>query len=248
MLNTDWINQLQNIPYKKTYSQWGQDGLIEFIFKNIGTTNKFCIEFGFNTTDLTGGSGANVAKLVVEDGWTPLLFDSNHENPNINLHKELLTFENIGNIFKTYSAPQCPDYVSIDVDSIDLWLLKGMLLADFRPRLISVEYNCNFPIDVNATVPLDNTWSNDAVYGASLLALNCLAEEFDYRLICVERGCDLFFIRNDLAPGKTNLSEFSKFTGFPAHPTPTKERAKQLIEYPTLTPLDPSKYPFPTTE
>lgn len=242
MLN--WINDLQHLPYKKVYSQMGQDGIIEFIFKNIGVTNKFCVEFGFNSIDLIGGSGANVARLVLEEGWTSLLLDSDNENLSINLHKELLTFENIGDVFKKYLVPQNPDYVSIDVDSIDLWLLKGMLLADFRPRLISVEYNSNFPINVSATVNLGTKWNNDAAYGASLLALNCVAEEFGYHLICVERVLDLFFIRNDLVAGKSNLLDFSKFTGIRSHNPPNKERMKSLIEYPSLTPLEISKCPL----
>jgi len=35
-----------NLHEKKIYSQNGEDGIIEFIFSQIGTTNKFSVEFG----------------------------------------------------------------------------------------------------------------------------------------------------------------------------------------------------------
>lgn len=233
-MNTLWINDLQNIPRKQVYSQKGQDGIIEFIFQNIGVTNKFCVEFGFNTNDIKGGSGPNTARLILEDNWNGLLLDNEHENLSINLHKELLTFENIGYIFQKYSVPISPDYVSIDVDSIDLWLFKGMLLAGYRPRLISVEYNCLFPITLSVTVKPDTKWGNDDVFGASLLALHKVAEEFEYHLICVEPNLDAFFIRDDLSSDKTIISNFSKFTGMRFFTPGTPERLKLLIQYPSL--------------
>ena len=47
----DWTEKLL-MPrlFEGKYSQDNQDGIIQYIFKNIETTNKFCIEFGFDTT------------------------------------------------------------------------------------------------------------------------------------------------------------------------------------------------------
>jgi hypothetical protein len=233
-----WTEELQNIPCKKVHSQRGQDGIIEFIFQNISTTNKFCVEFGFNSKSLEGGSGANTANLILNNGWGGILFDGGFENSSINLHKEMLSFDNIGDVFRKHSVPQEPDYVSIDVDSIDLWLLKGMLLAGYRPRLVSVEYNANFPLTVSATVKQGTRWTNtDAVYGASLSALNMVAKEFDYHLICVEECLDAFFIRGDLSSISPGMSCFAKFTGIKIHRTPNKRKMSSFVEYPSLTPF-----------
>ena len=193
----DWTEKLL-MPrlFEGKYSQDNQDGIIQYIFKNIETTNKFCIEFGFDTTELTDGSGSNTARLIMEDQWSSLLLDNEHENPSINLHKEFLTETSVCSVFKKYNVPQQFDYLSIDVDSIDLWLMKSILKGGYKPRLISVEYNSNFPIDMSVTVKPDNIWGGDAIYGASLLALNRVAEEFNYRLIGVTRQLDLFFIEN----------------------------------------------------
>ena len=35
-----------NLHERKIHSQNGEDGIIEFIFSKIGTTNKFSVEFG----------------------------------------------------------------------------------------------------------------------------------------------------------------------------------------------------------
>jgi len=232
----DWTDEVQ-FKSKRIYSQSNQDGVIEYIFENIGVTNKFCVEFGFNSNSLTGGSGSNVARLVLEDKWSCLLLDSDYENVSINLYKEFLTPENICSIFKKYLVPNEPDYVSIDVDSVDLWLMKSILKEGYRPRIISVEYNANFPLKYSYTVNCvpDYNYIGDMVYGASLLALNNVAEEFNYSLIGVVNSLDLFFIRNDLLNVKApSIFKFNDLTEIPCHLKTTKERLKYLVEYPSM--------------
>ena len=75
-----------------------------------------------------------------------MFFDAEISNQNINLIKRVLTAENIGSALKDAGIPLDVDYVSIDVDSIDVWLFHGMLSSGYRPRVVSVEYNQNFPI------------------------------------------------------------------------------------------------------
>jgi len=68
------------------HSQGGQDGSLDFIFRSIGTTNKFYVEFGFSNDKMEGGTGANTFNLY-QKGWKGLLLDGAHENPEINLQK-----------------------------------------------------------------------------------------------------------------------------------------------------------------
>lgn len=237
-----WVDKIHD-HWERKYSQGGQDGFLKYIFGEIGTTNKFCVEFGFNSLSLIDGTGANTARLVLEDGWKSVLFDADNENPEINLHREVLTVENIGKVFEKYDVPVEPDYVSIDVDGDDLWLFGGMLLQGYRPRVASVEYNARFPLNVAATVKEGTKWEGDAVYGASMLALNMVAAEFDYRMIAVESGLDLFFARGDVLKGiRTRITDFEKYTDIHIHPVPTPERASQFVEYPSLEPL--SSHPW----
>ena len=242
-MENNWINEIQS-QNKKIYSQGNQDGVLEYIFKNIGTTNKFCVEFGFNSNTLTGGSGPNVARLVIEDKWNFLLLDGDHENASINLYREFITPENIGNIFKKYLVPIEPDYISIDVDSTDLWLMKSLLINGYKPRLISIEYNANYSLEQSYTItckerPVIFHHIGDMVYGASLLALNKVAEEFGYSLIGVVSCLDLFFLRNDLLTSPIpSIINFRNLTEIPCHTTTSEERlAEYVVEYPSMNPI-----------
>jgi hypothetical protein len=222
----------------RKYSQRSQDGIIASVFDAIGTTNKECVEFGFNSKSLIGGSGPNCGRLVVDEDWHGTFFDSEYDNIDINLHQVTLTPENLAKTFELHDISHVPDYISIDVDGPDLWLMAAMLEAEYTPRLISCEYNANFPADVSATVTKDTSWNNDAVYGASLAALCKLAHAYNYQLICVEPGYDAFFMPHNLVP-----LLYHECCSRSMHNMPTSERCKQLIEYPSLEPLEELPWP-----
>ena len=59
-----------NLHEKKIYSQNGEDGIIEFIFSKLGTTNKFSVEFGVGD-----GFECNTIHLLENRGWKGLMMD-----------------------------------------------------------------------------------------------------------------------------------------------------------------------------
>ena len=60
---------------------------------------------------------------------------------------------NIVALLEKYGVPKHLDYVSIDVDSTDIWLVEALLRSSYRPRIISAEFNPNYPFDVAVTFP-----------------------------------------------------------------------------------------------
>lgn len=70
-MNKEIDNEFNINKYeKKIYSQNGEDGIIEFIFSQIGTTNKFSVEFGVGN-----GFECNTIHLLEKKGWKGLMMD-----------------------------------------------------------------------------------------------------------------------------------------------------------------------------
>jgi hypothetical protein len=236
-----WIKNLDRETFGSgKYSQSYQDELLNIVFENIGTLNPvpFCIEFGFNSSSLAGGSGANVARLVIEKNWDSLLLDGDNENAEIKLYRQFLMPSNICEIFRQHHVPKEPEYISIDVDSTDLWLFEAVV-KEYRAMVFSVEYNCNYPLGSAITFPNDpkERWQGDRGYGASLKALNMVANSHGYSLLWVVPRLDAFFIRNDLIDDGSSqmcfpFEKWASHTSCAIHaPLKDRQRAKIFIDY-----------------
>lgn len=237
----DWVRDLAAARFPKgPRSQGGQDGILAELFRHLPTANAppCCVEFGFDAASLEGGGGANVASLVLDHGWRAVLFDGRHENPAINLRREFLTSANIVAMFARSGVPEKPDYISIDVDSTDLWLFRA-LLPHYRAAVYSVEYNCHFPLELAVTRCDDPhaRWQGDRAYGASLAALAHVAGEQGYSLVAVEPMLDAFFVRNDLLDDGSGdlappLEHWRPATQIPIHaPVLEPRRVGHFLDY-----------------
>lgn len=237
-MSKNWISKIYQNE-RKIYSQGKQDGIIEYIIKNVIIKNKFCIEFGYDSNSLTEGCGPNTTNLIKNHNWDYLLIDGKNENKDINLHRHFLTKDNICQIFEKYNVPLEPGYISIDVDSCDLWLMKS-ILQKYSPSFLSVEFNSNISIDYALTFPPsdENGWLLDKVYGASLRALNIVAEKYKYTLVYAgifnySSHHDAFFVRNDLilnCDGRPKLEDF-RFSYNPIHKKCENDRYKLMLDY-----------------
>ena len=85
---------------KIVFSQNGEDGILEYLFDTIGTTDKYYVEFGAQD-----GTQCNTRYLRERLGWSGLTMDGSHENKNIGLYKEFITSENIVQLFEKYNVP-----------------------------------------------------------------------------------------------------------------------------------------------
>jgi len=212
-------------PNTGLLSQSYQELVLKDIFDAIGTTNKQAVEFGFGykkTASLTMddlkasrriASGLNIHRLV-QQGWKPFLFDALVENPAINLHKAVLTQENIVDEFSKAGILQDADFISIDVDSVDLWLLLGMLEGGYHPRVFSIEYNPNFAVD--QAISCDPVWQpwkdKGTIFGASAAAANYVAKKFGYVPVTFVTELDIFFVHGDILHNTcSNFKELPSF-------------------------------------
>jgi hypothetical protein len=176
------------------YSQNGEDGILQYIFAKIGTTNKYFVEFG-----VEDGTECNT-KYLRQQGWKGLWMDGKHQDQLIN--KEWITAENIQVLLAKYKVPRSFDLLSIDIDSNDYWIWDA--IKDFKPRVVVIEYNSCIPPDQSLTIDYDPKFESDGTsyFGASLLALKRLAKRKGYVLVsCDSRGINAFFVRKELAQG-----------------------------------------------
>ena len=72
-LNRENINDYEF----KAFSQWGEDGIIDFLITNLDIENKTFIEFGVENYE-----EANTKFLLLNRYWKGLIIDSSSENVN----------------------------------------------------------------------------------------------------------------------------------------------------------------------
>lgn len=183
---------------RRVYSQQGEDGVIEEIFKRIGTDSKYAVEFG-----VEDGSECCTRYLKDVKGWEVLQMDGSPDNPP-SIKQEYVTPKNINKLFKKYNVPNNLDLLVVDIDSNDFWVWKA-IDTEFKPRVIVAEYNAAIAPSESKSVAYDPdlVWDGTNYFGASLLALYRLAKTRGYDLIyCNENGVNAFFVRSDLVGDK----------------------------------------------
>jgi hypothetical protein len=188
---------------KKVYSQFEEDGITEKIFELVGTTNKVCVEFG-----VEDGMQCCSRILWENNGFKQILFDNICENNEINLKKYTITVDNVIDIFDDNSVPLVPDFLSVDIDSYDFYILHR-ILEKYKPRVMVLETNPTFLKD-NKVVKLDHPLNGGAYHGVSLKAwFDSLSDTYD--LVCHEvNGINAFFVRKGLLD-ESVISDFNDF-------------------------------------
>ena len=137
----------------KIYSQHGEDGIILYIFSQIGMKNGTFVEFG-----IEDGRECNTANLSVNFGWNGLLMeiDPRYVKQAQAYYTDLLkdrasdvkiieckvTMENINQVLVENEMEGEIDLLSIDIDGNDYWVWKAINVIN--PRLVVIEYNATF--------------------------------------------------------------------------------------------------------
>lgn len=191
----------------KGYSQGDEDGIIDEIFRRIGTTNRHFVEFG------AGDGLQNNTTALVADGWRGAWLDGFDGNvatiqrefaqvvaaDKLRVRQAFITAENIEALFTELGVPDEPDLLSIDIDGNDYWIWRA--ITHYRPRVVVIEYNATFGRSARCVVPYrpDGVWNYTCHYGAGLAALEGLGREKGYSLVgCCYQGTNAFFVRDDL--------------------------------------------------
>jgi hypothetical protein len=194
----------------QVFSQFGEDGIIQYLVNTIDIPNKVFVEFGVEDY-----VESNTRLLLVNNNWRGMVLDGSYSNikfiktdsiywrHNLTAVHSFVTTDNINGLIKRARIEGDIGLLSIDIDGNDYWLWESVSVIS--PRIVIVEYNSVLGPDLKVTVPYDPSFVRGRAhfshlyFGASLAALCDLAFRKGYYFIgCNSNGNNAFFIRNDI--------------------------------------------------
>lgn len=209
----------------KVFSQWGEDGIIQFLIRQLEIRQHVFVEFGVGNY-----SEANTRFLMVNNNWTGLVMDSDEQNIRELRRSEIawryglravqafITRENVNELITANGVSGDIGLLSVDIDGNDYWVWEA--IDSVNPAIVIIEYNHRFGSELAVTIPYDENFRRGKRYpityfGASLVGLCRLADKKGYALVgCNSNGVNAFFVRRDQLSG--NLSELSAAEGYVA--------------------------------
>jgi hypothetical protein len=193
----------------RVFSQFGDDGIIQYLLHLTGAKPEMFIEFG--VTDYTE---ANTRFLALNNNWRGLVLDGDPAMVERIRRDPICTFydvtpvaafidrDNINDLFIKNGFAGEIGLLSVDIDGNDYWVWEEITAVN--PVVIVCEYNSTFGPTHAVTVPYDPTFqrqkahSSNLYYGASLAALCHLAEKKGFAFVgSNSNGNNAYFVRRD---------------------------------------------------
>lgn len=195
----------------QVFSQWGEDGIIQFLLAHVPMANEVFVEFGVQDY-----SESNTRFLLMNNLWSGLIMDGSEDwmaavrRSNLSwrhtLHAKAawVTAENVNELITSAGIGGDIGILSVDIDGVDYWVWKAINVV--QPRIIIVEYNSLFGPEIKVTPPYKPDFERGKAhhshlfYGISLAAVEQLGAEKGYTLVGTNSaGNNAFLVRNELA-------------------------------------------------
>ncbi len=208
--NLNKIENLSEVEFQ-VYSQWGEDGIIDWLINKFPKIPKNFLEIG--TEDY---KESNTRFLLTNKNWDGFLIEGDktavkkiksqrvYWKHNLKIKNKYVNKENINTVIKNLNVPKKLGLLSLDIDGIDYWVLKELFQID--PTIIICEYNSLFGVKNSITVPYKKNFNRSKehysylYYGASIQAfINILKQKKYHFLGTNSAGNNAFFIKNQLA-------------------------------------------------
>lgn len=210
MLSNHSISTIHNAEFK-VFSQWGDDGIIQYLVHKMGIKNKTFIEFGVQDY-----LESNTRFLLLNNNWKGLIIDSSEQYMNsvkedamywrhdLTAVCAFITVENIDSLFANNEFKDNIGILSIDIDGNDYWVWEKITSVD--SDIVIVEYNSLFGCKHAVTVPYNPSFIRQEAHysylywGCSLKALYNLALTKGYIFVgCNSNGTNAYFIKKEKA-------------------------------------------------
>ncbi|MEQ1695596.1 MAG: hypothetical protein ABL901_07120 [Hyphomicrobiaceae bacterium] len=204
----DRIERLSDVEFR-IFSQWGEDGIIEWLVHHNGEMPETFVEFGVEDY-----REANTRHLLAARNWRGLVMDGSDSHVakikasdyswrhNLTAVSTFITKDNINATIADASFDGELGLLSVDIDGNDYWVWQAIDCV--QPHIVITEYNAVFgdlhPISVpyKADFVRQSAHPSNLYYGASISALAGLAKSKGYTLLGTNNaGSNAFFIRDD---------------------------------------------------
>ncbi|MDQ2082189.1 hypothetical protein RA307_18525 [Xanthobacteraceae bacterium Astr-EGSB] len=234
---TPRVRNLGDVEFR-VFSQWGEDGIIDWLVDQIALPNHRFVEFGVENF-----REANCRFLMQNRNWRGLVFDGSTENMkalrsermfwmhDLTATTAFITADNINGLIEAAGFGGPLGILSIDIDGNDYWVWKAIDCV--QPAIVICEYNAVLGDRFALTIPYApdfqrlNAHPSGQYFGASILALRQLGEEKGYDLVGTNtNGVNAFFVRKDLA-GQV-LSRMDEVRAFPSRHRDSRDETGAL--------------------
>lgn len=216
------ISSLKEVEFK-VFSEWGEDGIIQYLINRVEIKNKVFIEFGVQDY-----KESNTRFLLINDLWRGLVIDSDEIyiseikkdeicfKYNLTAKNAFVTKENINEFISASGISGEIGLLSIDIDGNDYWVWEAINVVD--PAIVICEYNGLFGSTYPVTIPYNPNFHrtkahfSNLYFGASLPALVILGEKKGYDFVgSNSAGSNAFFVKKQLS---AKLKKYSAKEGF----------------------------------
>jgi len=206
----------------RVHSQWGEDGIIEWLIQQLPGIPRSFVEFGVENF-----AEANTRFLLENRGWKGLVMDGNEAYMNglrsstlywrhdLTAVPAFITAENINDLITDAGFAGDLGILSVDIDGVDYWVLKAIECVN--ASIIIAEINGVFGDLKPFTVPYRPDFDrfgahySGQYFGMSTPAAIKLCESRGYTFVGTNStGVNAFFVRNDLAEKVTSKIDHTK--------------------------------------
>ena len=203
------IKDLSDIEFQ-VYSQWGEDGIIDWLITKYPEIPKSFLEIGTQNY-----RESNTRFLLINKNWKGFIIEADkaavkdiksqriYWKHNLRAINEFITKDNINKVIKGFNIPKKIGLLSLDIDGVDYWVLSKLSALD--PSIIVCEYNSLFGQKKSVTVPYKSNFIrseehySNLYYGASINAFIDLMKKKNYFLIGTNSaGNNAFFVRKNI--------------------------------------------------
>jgi hypothetical protein len=193
----------------KVFSQFGDDGIIQYLIRELAPLPDSFIEFGVESY-----RESNTRFLLMNDNWRGLVLDGSADHMaglrgdklywrhDITAVNAFIDRENVNALFRENGFAGPIGILSIDIDGNDYWVWEAIDSVD--PAIVIVEYNSVFGPSLDVSIPYDAAFMRSKAHhshlywGASLKALCRLSEKKGFSFVgSNSAGNNAYFVRKD---------------------------------------------------